>query len=136
MTVPKSNQKAVNKYVKNNYDRINVTLPKGKRAEIQSYADAMGMSTNAYIIQAIETRMKQDESFIKGVIPTKQIEDQYRKDLEKLGLKMHKVDGNKEPLFYVYEIGADDTEPGPGEEYRYMTLSELGDYITEEKNNQ
>ena len=29
--VSKAQQKAVNKYVKNNYDRINVTFPKGQK---------------------------------------------------------------------------------------------------------
>ena len=29
--ISKAQQKAVNKYVKNNYDRINVTFPKGQK---------------------------------------------------------------------------------------------------------
>ena len=31
LAVTKANQRAVNKYVKNNYDRINVTMAKGKK---------------------------------------------------------------------------------------------------------
>ena len=37
--VSKSQQKSVNKYIKINYDRINLTLPKGKKEEIQAAAE-------------------------------------------------------------------------------------------------
>ena len=57
MPVPKANQKAVNKYVKANYDRINVTMPKGKKETIQAAAAAAGESVNAYINGAIDDRM-------------------------------------------------------------------------------
>ena len=61
MPVPKSNQRAVNKYVKNNYDRVNVTMPKGKKDTIQAHAEAQGMSTNAYINAAIDEKMERDK---------------------------------------------------------------------------
>jgi hypothetical protein len=60
MPVPKANQKAVNKYVKANYDRINVTMPKGKKETIQAAAAAAGESVNAYINGAIDNQMKRD----------------------------------------------------------------------------
>ena len=60
MPVPKANQRAVNKYVKNNYDRINVTMPKGKKETIQSHAEAKGQSVNAYINTAIDEKMAQE----------------------------------------------------------------------------
>lgn len=60
MPVPKANQRAVNKYVKNNYDRINVTMPKGKKETIQGYAERQGQSVNGYINAAIDTRMAHD----------------------------------------------------------------------------
>lgn len=62
MAVPKSNQRAVNKYVKNNYDRINVTMPKGKKDMIQTKAEAVGLSVNAYINAAINEVMERDSS--------------------------------------------------------------------------
>lgn len=58
MPVPKANQRAVNKYVKNNYDRINVTMPKGHKETIQTAAAAAGESVNAYINSAISQRME------------------------------------------------------------------------------
>ena len=42
MTVSKAQQASVNKYVKSNYDRINVTMPKGKRETIKAHAEAQG----------------------------------------------------------------------------------------------
>ena len=63
MAVSKANQRAVNKYVKNNYDRINVTLPKGQREVIQSHAEKQGESVNAFIRRAINETMECD---IKG----------------------------------------------------------------------
>ena len=35
-------QKAVNKYVKENYDRLNIKVPKGHRATVAAAADAAG----------------------------------------------------------------------------------------------
>ena len=40
--VSKAQQKAVNKYISNNYDRINLTVPKGKKADISKHADKYG----------------------------------------------------------------------------------------------
>ena len=37
--ISKSQQKAVNKYVKNNYDRINVTFPKGQKEVLREHAE-------------------------------------------------------------------------------------------------
>ena len=45
-TVSKAQQRSVNKYVKENYDRINVTLPKGKKEIIKAHAESMGESVN------------------------------------------------------------------------------------------
>lgn len=55
--VSKAQQKAVNKYVKNNYDRINVTFPKGYKAIIQEKAGAAGLSVNEYIKQAVQSKI-------------------------------------------------------------------------------
>jgi predicted DNA binding CopG/RHH family protein len=60
MAVSKAQQKAVNKYVKENYDRINVTMPKGKKDEIQAHATRHGLSVTAYINTAIDEKMAKD----------------------------------------------------------------------------
>lgn len=59
--VSKAQQKAVNKYVKQNYDRVNVTMPKGKKDEYKLYAQSKGMSLNAYIISLIEADIKKEQ---------------------------------------------------------------------------
>lgn len=58
--VSKAQQKAVNKYVKNNYDRINVTFPKGQKDVIQNAATAAGETVNGYIKKAVEIRLKSE----------------------------------------------------------------------------
>ena len=57
----KAQQKAVNKYMKQNYDRINLTLPKGKKTVIQDYASAHGESVNGFINRAIDETMARDK---------------------------------------------------------------------------
>ena len=56
--VSKAQQKAVNKYVKNNYDRINVTFPKGYKNTLKAAAEAAGESVNGYIKTAVDMRME------------------------------------------------------------------------------
>lgn len=60
MTVSKAQQKAVNKYVRENYDRINVNMPKGKKEKIQAHAANLGISVNAYINAAIDEKMAKE----------------------------------------------------------------------------
>lgn len=59
--VSKAQQRAVQKYVKNNYDRVLLTLPKGKREEIRKYAEMEDKSMNAFIIQAVEEKISRDK---------------------------------------------------------------------------
>lgn len=58
----KSQQKAVNKYMKSNYDRVNLVMPKGKKDIIQAHAAQQGESVNAYINRAIDEAMQRDDS--------------------------------------------------------------------------
>lgn len=57
----RAQQKAVNKYMKEKYDRVNLTMPKGKKEVLQAKAEAQGESVNAYINKAIDQRMKRDD---------------------------------------------------------------------------
>ena len=63
--VSKAQQKAVNKYVKNNYDRINVTFAKGRKEEIKAHAESHGESVNAFIVRAVNEAMERDGGVIK-----------------------------------------------------------------------
>ncbi len=60
-TVSKAQQRSVNKYVKENYDRINVTLPKGKKEIIKAHAESMGESVNGFISRAIDNQIERDK---------------------------------------------------------------------------
>lgn len=62
MPVSKAQQKAVNKYMAANYDRINLTVPKGEKETIKAHAEAQGESLNAFINRAIVYTMEQDNS--------------------------------------------------------------------------
>ncbi len=60
MAVSKANQRAVNKYKKNNYDRIEITVHKGQRAVFQAHAVTRGESVNGFIGRAIAETMQRD----------------------------------------------------------------------------
>lgn len=60
MPASKANQRAVNKYKKNNYDRIEITAPKGRRDEIKAHAEAHSESVNGFINRAISEAMERD----------------------------------------------------------------------------
>ena len=58
--VSKAQQRPVNKYVKANYDRVNVTFPKGRKEELKAHAQARGESVNAFINRAITETLERD----------------------------------------------------------------------------
>ncbi len=60
MAVSKAQQASVNKYVKSNYDRVNVTMPKGQREVIRAHAEAHGESVNGFINRAIAETIERD----------------------------------------------------------------------------
>lgn len=60
MTISKAQQRAVNKYVKSNYDEVKFRVPKGEKAIIQEHAMGQGESTNAFIYRAINETIERD----------------------------------------------------------------------------
>lgn len=62
MTVSKAQQRAVSKYMKENYDVYQIRMPKGKKDDIKEAASAVGESMNQYIINAIDQRMERDSA--------------------------------------------------------------------------
>lgn len=61
MAVSKAQQAAVHKYVKNNYDRLELTLPKGQKEEIKVFAASRGESVNAFISKLIADEMAKEK---------------------------------------------------------------------------
>ena len=62
VAISKAQQKAVNKYVKENYDRVELRLEKGKKEITKAHAEAQGESLNAFINRAITETMARDSS--------------------------------------------------------------------------
>lgn len=60
MATTKAQQKAVHKYVKTNYDRMELTVPKGRKQEIKDFAAARGETVNGFINRLIEEAMERD----------------------------------------------------------------------------
>ena len=58
--VSKAQQRAVHKYVKTNYDRLEVTVPKGKKDIIKAHAESQGKSVNGFINEAIDEKMEKE----------------------------------------------------------------------------
>ena len=49
-----------NNWIAEKLDRVNLTMPKGKKEQIKAVADKVGLSLNAYINQAIDEKMERD----------------------------------------------------------------------------
>ena len=52
--------KSNNKWTNAHYDRINLAVPKGRKAEIQILAEAGGQSVNGFIVAAIDEKLARD----------------------------------------------------------------------------
>lgn len=62
MPASKAHIKATNKWMAKAYDRINLTVPKGQKETIQTYAAARNESVNGFIGRAIAETMKRDSA--------------------------------------------------------------------------
>lgn len=49
MPTTKAQQRAVHKYVREKYDRIGLTVPKGRKAAIEAHAKSKGESVNGLV---------------------------------------------------------------------------------------
>lgn len=57
----KAQQKAVAKYMKENYDIFQVRMPKGKKEQVRAAAESAGKSLNGYINEAIDEKMQTEQ---------------------------------------------------------------------------
>ena len=62
MTVSESQLRATAKYNLENYDRIELRLPKGKKDIVKKHAKKQGESLNAFVNRAIDTVIELDNS--------------------------------------------------------------------------
>lgn len=49
-----------NAFIAQNYDRINLTVPKGAKEDIKKHAESQGESVNGFINRAIREAMERD----------------------------------------------------------------------------
>ena len=56
----KASTRAQNRYIAKAYDRINLTVPKGKKETIQAHAETQGESVNGFINRAIDHQISCD----------------------------------------------------------------------------
>lgn len=89
--------KYANNYIKQSYDRINLTIPKGKKSEWNEKAKSAGLSLNAYITQAVDSYagISPDED----KIAEKALEEARREILARIeqALKPYKIQKDEEP---------------------------------------
>ena len=62
MPVSKAQQRAVSKYMKENYDEIKVRVPKGDKEKIQAFAQENGETVNGFINRLIMEAMGVDKT--------------------------------------------------------------------------
>ena len=61
MAYTEASKRATIKYIKGNYDRVEIKVPKGQKATIEAAAAAAGESVNQYTKKAILARMGLEE---------------------------------------------------------------------------
>ena len=57
-----ANRRAVAKYKKENYDQIQLRVPKGDKDRLKAHAEAQGESLNGFINRAISQTIQQDKA--------------------------------------------------------------------------
>ena len=58
----KNSPESINRYIAKAYDRINRTVPKGKKDTIKAHAESHGQSVNSFINEAIDEKMERDKA--------------------------------------------------------------------------
>ena len=66
MPASKAQQRAVSKYMKENYDEIKVRMEKGQKDTIKAHAEARGESVNGFVNRAIAETMERDNGAPAG----------------------------------------------------------------------
>ena len=60
MAYSESQKKATMKYIKNNYDRVELKVAKDRKAELKAHAEKNGESLNSFINRAIDEAVERD----------------------------------------------------------------------------
>ncbi len=66
MVEDKFNQiKYQNDYKRKNYDRMELLVPKGEKAEIKEMAKSLGKSVNEFVYSAVKEKMREEKSNLR-----------------------------------------------------------------------
>ena len=60
MATTEAQKRAAAKYKKKAYDRLEIIVPKGKKANLQAYAETRGESLNGFVNRAINETIARD----------------------------------------------------------------------------
>lgn len=60
MAIAEAQRKAVRKYKEKAYDRLEITVTKGKKADLQDHASGRGESLNGFVNRAIDEAIERD----------------------------------------------------------------------------
>lgn len=71
----KTSAKSKNTWISKTYDRINLTVPKGKKNTIQAHAEARSESVNGFINRAISETMERDKAAPETETKAKEVAD-------------------------------------------------------------
>ena len=76
MAYTKAGMKAVDKYVKENYTRLNIKIPKAQEEVVKAHAQAKGQSVNAWVNDLIRADMGVSVEDWKAKASTSSSEDE------------------------------------------------------------
>jgi predicted HicB family RNase H-like nuclease len=57
----KTSSKVKNRYNEKVYDRLNIVVPKGRKSQLQDYAQSRGESLNGFVNRAIDETIGRDK---------------------------------------------------------------------------
>ena len=129
----KDNSKAIaynNDFIAKSYDRVNLTLSKGKKETIKAHAEAQGQSVNSFINQAIDEKIERD------TLARKRKENKWSDKIEDEVLRIRKRDGGQMDLFVgtmlaIGEYGLEDDVWEYLKGHPTATFNELERFISE-----
>lgn len=101
----KASTRATNKYIAKAYDRVNLTLPRGRKEEIQAHATARAESVNGFISRAISEAMERDNEDVPNaetIAAMKEVNEMIR-----TGSGQH-FQGSTEEFFAMLDAEDDD----------------------------
>ena len=83
MSYSASQNKATQKYIRNNYEEIKIRIPKGKKDQYKKLASEKGLSLNSFVVDLMEQSLLDTAdvvspiSKVKNVLSSMAIEDMY-----------------------------------------------------------